>query len=446
MGLFRVRVLEEYPRGRRRLWLLLMAILANLIAAYEMQISPVLPLLLKDLHMDLGTYGVIQAVTTLVGAASALLAGRWCDRVGRVKVLTPLLFLTGFCCLAMVLVHTATELFLLRLVLTFVESAAIAVTAPLVRDFSPRMGRASSFAFWNYGPVGSAFMASGIAAITLNLFHDSWRSQFIIMGAVSLVLSVLIGATIADLAPGIRARVMLTEERSVRPEPAGTVPAAAGPPRSHGTYGSLLRRRVVWVNMVACYLWVTSFVTFSVYGTVILTSSFGVSAAEASRMMTVMWISELVALPVSGWISDRLQMRKAVMLVGALFAVTSTGFFAYFAGSGGSPGPLLVASSTLGLGSGIGFCTWLANYSETTEDLEPAAQGRAWGLYGFVARACTITVSLGAPAVIGMGGGWQAWLVIATAMKFCFIPLLFFFKGPWRRPRVRAAEPVAAAR
>lgn len=420
-----------------------MAILANLIAAYELQISPVLPLLLKDLHMSLGTYGVIQAVTTLTGAASALFAGRWCDRAGRVKVLTPLLFLTGLSCLAMVLVHNVAELFVLRLVLTFVESAAVAVTAPLVRDFSPRMGRASSFAFWNYGPVGSSFMAAGIAAVTLNLFHDSWRSQFIIMGTVSLVLSILIVTTIADLSPELRARIMLTESHRAEPEP---TEAATGTARPQGTYGALLRRPIVWVNMIACYLWVTSFVTFSTYGTVILTDSFHISAAEASRMMTVMWIGELVSLPIAGYISDRLQTRKSVMIVGALLAVTSTGFFAYFSGSGGSTGPLLIASATLGLGSGIGFCTWLANYSETTEDIAPAAQGRAWGLYGFIARACTITVSLGAPAVIGATGGWQAWLLIATAMKFCFIPLLFFFKGPWRRPRAQVAEPVAAAR
>ncbi|HEY3687060.1 MAG TPA: MFS transporter [Streptosporangiaceae bacterium] len=419
------------------MWLLLMAILANLIAAYELQISPVLPLLLKDLGMSLGTYGLIQAVTTLTGAVSALLAGRWCDRVGRVKVLTPLLFLTGFCCLAMVLVSNATELFVLRFVLTFVESAAIAATAPLVRDFSPRMGRASSFAFWDCGPVGSSFLASGIAAVTLDLFHDSWRSQFVIMGVLSLVFSVVIAATIADLSPALRGRIMLTESRGVEP---AAEPEAA--PARQGSYGALLRRPVVWVNMFACYFWVTSFVTFSVYGTVILTESFGIRTAEASRLMTVMWVAELIALPVFGWISDRLQMRKAVMLVGAVLAVASTGFFAYFAGSGGSTGPLMVASATLGLGSGIGFCTWLANYSETTEDIAPAAQGRAWGLYGFIARACTITVSLGAPAVIGMGGGWQTWLVIATAMKFCFIPLLFFFKGPWRRPRAAAAPTI----
>jgi len=51
-----VRELDEYPQGLRRLRLLATAVLAILIGSYEAQIAPVVPLLLKDLHISLTTY------------------------------------------------------------------------------------------------------------------------------------------------------------------------------------------------------------------------------------------------------------------------------------------------------------------------------------------------------------------------------------------------------
>ncbi|NUR92468.1 MAG: MFS transporter, partial [Nonomuraea sp.] len=186
MGWSYVRELDEYPTGARRMRILTMAVLAILIGSYEAQIAPVVPLLLKDLHMSLGTYGAVSAVALVAGALASAVGGRLTDRLGRVRLLVPLMLLTALCCFGMTLAHSPRDLLIARIVLAFVDGVAMASTAPLVRDFSPRLGRAQAFGFWTWGPVGANFLAAAIAGWTLPIFHDSWRSQFVIMGCVSL--------------------------------------------------------------------------------------------------------------------------------------------------------------------------------------------------------------------------------------------------------------------
>jgi MFS family permease len=153
----------------------------------------------------------VSAVAAVSGAIAAALGGRLTDHLGRVRLLVPLMLLTALCCFAMTLVHSARDLLIARVVLTFVDGMAMASTAPLVRDFSPRLGRAQAFGFWTWGPVGASLIASGLAAWTLPIFHDAWRSQFVIMGGVSLVMSVVIATNVADLSPQLRARIQQTE-------------------------------------------------------------------------------------------------------------------------------------------------------------------------------------------------------------------------------------------
>jgi len=237
-----VRQLDTYPTGRRRIVILSMAVLASLICSFEAQIAPVVPLLLKDLSMSLTTYGGISAAAALAGAVAGLVGGRLTDTVGRVRLLVPLMLLTSLLCFGTTLVSSPGQLLVARIVLSFVDGVAVASTAPLVRDFSPRMGRATAFAFWTWGPVGANFLAAAIAGATLAAFEDSWRSQFVIMGCVSLVISLVIAANIAELSPA-RGR------RSCRPSGAPWAsPTTAGPPAPGSCCATGPSGRTAWAS------------------------------------------------------------------------------------------------------------------------------------------------------------------------------------------------------
>ncbi|MET7463104.1 MFS transporter [Nonomuraea sp. NPDC005501] len=429
MGLFSVRELDEYPTGARRMKILTMAVLAVLIGSYEAQIAPVVPLLLKDLDMSLATYGAVSGAAAVSGAVASALGGRLTDRVGRVRLLVPLMLVTALCCFAMTLVHSPRDLLIARIALAFVDGVAMASTAPLVRDFSPRLGRAQAFGFWSWGPVGANLLASAVAGWTLPVFGDSWRSQFVIMGCFSLVISLVIALNIADLSPELRARIQHSEHDAAH------VVDLSRPSRVR----SLFADRAIWAHVVGISLWLVLFLTLTLFGQVMLVDSLGMSAAQASTVMAAFWSLNLLTLIVFGRVSDRTRTRKPFALGGTVAAVLVTAYLAHVLGGGDVPtGTLMIAGALLGGSLGVAYAPWMANYSEDAEDVDPRLQGTAWGLFGFLTKAIAVVGLLVIPRVVE-ATSWQTWLLVCLGCLVLFIPAVFFFNGPWRRPATGVA-------
>ena len=72
MSLFYIRELNEYPVGGRRIYLLAVAVVATMIASYEAQIAPVLPLIMHEINMDVETYGIVIMATVVFSALGAV--------------------------------------------------------------------------------------------------------------------------------------------------------------------------------------------------------------------------------------------------------------------------------------------------------------------------------------------------------------------------------------
>lgn len=445
MGLSYVRELDEYPTGSRRIKILAMAVLAILIGSYEGQIAPVVPLLEKDLHMPLTVYGGISAIAVLAGAVASVFGGRLVDNVGRVRLLIPLMLATSLCCFGMTLVHNTTHLLIARIALAFIDGMAMAGTAPLVRDFAPRLGRAQAFGFWTWGPVGANFLAATIAGLTLPLFNDSWRSQFVIMGCVSLVISIVIAFNIADLSPRLRAQILFSEREAL----------GAADAEKKASFWTLLKYPHIWAHVVAISVWLIQYLTISLLGQTMLVDSFHITPAKASSIMAVFWILDLVTLIVIGRISDKLQLRKPFSLVGTVLGIGAFGYLIALISRGGvvPTGELMLCGTLLGATLAMAYAPWMANYSENAEDIDPRLQGTAFGIYGFLTKFMAFVVLLLCPQVIkAVGGSWVPWLWVCMAGLVIFIPATFIFKGPWRRGReqitveaiVGTAQPVEA--
>ncbi len=423
MGWSYVRELDEYPTGGRRLKILTMAVLAVLIGSYEAQIAPVVPLLLKDLDMSLATYGAVSGAAAISGAIASAVGGRLTDRLGRVRLLIPLMMLTAVCCFAMTLVHSPRDLLIARIALAFVDGVAMASTAPLVRDFSPRVGRAQAFGFWTWGPVGANVLGAAVAGWTLPLLNDSWRSQFVIMGCFSLVISVVIALNIADLSPELRAGIQHTERQ------AGATVDLTRPAR----LSSLFARPNIWAHAIGISLWLVLYLTLTLFGQTMLVGALGISASQASMIMAAFWVLNLATLIVAGRFSDRTQLRKPFTLGGTVAAVLVTAYLAYTLGQDVvSTGGLMVTGALLGGSLGVAYAPWMANYSEDAEDVDPRLQGSAWGLFGFLSKAIAVVGLLVIPHVVE-ATSWQTWLVISLGCLALFIPAVFLFNGPWRR-------------
>lgn len=425
MKLFHVRELDVYPNRPQRIRILSMAVLAVLIASYEGQIAPVVPLLLEDLDISLSTYGTVSATALVAGALASAAGGRLTDTVGRVRLIVPLLMLTAVCCFLMTTVHSAGQLLAVRAVLSVVDGMAMAGTAPLVRDFSPRMGRAQAFGFWTWGPVGASFLAATVASLTLPLFNDSWRSQFVIMGVVSLILSVVIAFNIADLSPELRARIVQSEQESVSRK------VHTGPPRVR----DLFAQRAIWAHVVGIASWLVLYVTLTLYGQTMLAESFDLEAAPASQIMSAFWVLNILTLIVAGRVSDRLQLRKPLCAAGTAAAVLLTLYLASLIGRDDvSHLHVAVTGALIGGAMGCSFGPWMANFSENAEDVDPRLQGTAWGIFSFLTKAMAVVVLLVVPHVVE-SHGWRGWLFVAVFCMALFVPASLLFRGPWRRPK-----------
>ncbi|MED4585144.1 MFS transporter [Brevibacillus choshinensis] len=427
-GAFLSRQLDTYPTGGFRVWLLFIAILANFIASYESQIAPVLPLLLNDLHMDLHQYGILSAVCILAAALSSLVFGPLADRHGRVVFLVPSLFLTAVCVYGMAFVDTISQLFALRVVLSFVDGVAFGLTAGLVRDFSPRMGRALAYGFWTFGPVGSNFFAAAIAGWTLPVYGH-WQSQFYIAGTVALVSSIVILFTIRDLSPRLRAQIIHSKKTM---EQVNEQPVKAEKKVEEGSLmKQVLRVPHLWLSSIGISLFLLTYFTMASFGPKILVDSFGFEAHQAASISKYFWFLNLLTLLVAGWISDRLQLRKVVSLFGAVAFALYMIYFVSLFGTDVSEGAMIVYVSILGGLMGITYGPWNALFSENVEDVKASLQSSAWGLHGAIIRVVPVVMNLVLPSVVA-SGGWSTWIAIAVAVGvIVYIPLLFMSKGPW---------------
>lgn len=438
MSVFYARQLDRYPARPRRIWLLLMAVVASLIGSYEAQISPVLPLMLKGLGMTLATYGLIAGASVVVGAVSAAVSGPLADRWGRVMLLVPALFLTGVCDLAMLLVRTPAELLLLRCILSFIEGFAATTTAGLIRDFSPRMGRATAYGFWTWGPVGANFMAAAIAGLTLPLFL-TWQSQFLIMGIISIVLTLVVAFNVADLSPALRAQVITTEAE-------GHALGTAGGEVKMGRIRELLSHPHIWAHVLGITSWLVLYETLVYYGPTMLVESFHISTASAAGVMSYFWILNLGSLVVAGFISDRLRLRKPISLVGGICSTIVMAYLIARIGAAAGTPEIAAIGAVLGMFLGVTYGPWMANFSENLEDIRPALQATGWGLWGFCIRVMIIILVIVSPLVVAATGGWTTWLIIATVFEAAYIPVIFALKGPWRRPAAEVtAQPTVAS-
>ncbi|QSO51265.1 MFS transporter [Alicyclobacillus curvatus] len=433
------RELQVYPVGGYRIWLLVIALLANVVAYYEGQMSAVLPLILKDLHMNLTTYGLISAVSTAAGAFGAYFSGRLADARGRVFALVPSLFLTAFCVYAMVLVHSPLGLLVIRVILSLVEGSAVTATAGLVRDLSPRTGRAIAYAFWGFGPTGSTLLATSLAGWTLPLWR-TWQSQFYLEGTISLLLAILVAFNIADISPSLRGQVIDNVSRLASMRDSDLTSAPAPNPK----VSELLRYPHVWASLLGISLFLVPYYTLTLYGPTMLVETFRYSTAQAAGMFSAVWVMFFIFKFIASYLSDRLQLRKVFSLTGGIGAFVALLLFASDVKHHSGHGALLLSLVSVGIFLGVTYTPWMAMFSETMETIRPSLQASGWGVFGLCVRVMITILLVVAPLMAEKSHSWAPWAYVMTVTEFLFIPALLLMKGRFRRQVPQSIESMSA--
>ena len=431
------RSLNHYPAGIQRIWYLALAVAATVALYHQYYVLPsVLPLVIKNLGLSLPAFGLLNVAISLLGAISAIFAGL-SDRLGRANLVVYGVLVSSLITLGISFSTNVTAFIIMDLLLGFEEGIILSTTPALIRDFSPRLGRALAMAFWSTGPIVGNLFAQFIASRTLS-GSASWQSQYVIAAIVGLIVSVICFFGMRDLSASLRGQIMMSlrekELLEARARNLNVEEALKNPWRQ------ILRPRLL-ICVIGNSLSLVLLFAIVLYFPTYLNSVFKFPLAEANGLVSLFTIIGLVFALGSGYISDRLLVRKPILLASAILAVIVTIFFISRTGQPASTSAGLMAVIIALFGAALGVLNpiWAAAYSETVEDINPSLVGTGFALYGSVTRFVSVASTLALTAVVGNGQGFIAWWWVCTACMVVFIPTIFVFSGHWNSAQAWAA-------
>ena len=440
------RTLNEYPRGARRWLLLALTVIATILVSYEFQLAPILSLLLPYLHLSQVGYGYFITFAVLTSGISAFFGGPLADRYGRVIIIDICLGLTVILVFCNLLITNIVTFVIIRATMSIVAGTMAGAGAALMRDMSPRVDRALAFGFLTIGPVGANFIANKIAATTLPIYH-TWQSQIWITGILGLAMYIPIALWLKDLSADLRLKIFRTEIAAM--EARGVVLKAAELPSStNDAFAKLLRHPEIWLQVIGMNANLTLYFAITAFGPLMFTQAFKYSAADAAEMNSHFWFSNLAVLIVTGFVSDRLQIRKPIAIFGAALSIGLLVWWVPSLTAGGLPrSEMALVAATLGGFLAIGYVPWAAHFSETLEEVSPALQATGWAFFGLVARAWG-AISAPLTLYIAKHYGWQAWIKVSIVGMAIYIVTLVIARGIRTQTSTETARteaPAAAA-
>ena len=427
MSFSQARILNEYPRGAHRWTLLLLTVLAVIVASYEFQLAPVLSLLLPYLHLSKIGYGYFVSFAVLISAISAFFGGPLADRYGRVVIIDACLAVVTVLVFANLLIVGIKSFILVRTIMSIVAGLMAGAGAALVRDMSPRLSRALAFGLLSIGPIGSNYLANFIAGVTLPIYR-SWQSQMWIMGFLGLAMYIPVLLFLKDLSPELRMRIYQSELASIEAE-GGRLPTASELPSSaRDAFASLLKHFEPWLLVLSFTVSLSLYLAIQVFGPLMLTESFHYTPADAAAMCAYFWLGNMGALVVTGLVSDRLQMRKPIAVLGAILTSALLVWWIPTFGEALPRSTMTIVATVLGCFLAIATVPWAAQYSEALEEISPALQATGWAFYGLATRGW---VAISAPLMltVAVHYGWAAWMKFSLA-AFVFYGIAMLFTHP----------------
>jgi predicted MFS family arabinose efflux permease len=170
-----------------------------------MILSPLGAMLMTELHVSPAQFGLVVSAYAFSAGISGLLTAGFADRFDRKKLL--LFFYSGFvlgtalCGLA----PTYTLLLMARVVTGLFGGVIGSISMAIITDLFPLAARGRVMGF-----VMTAFSASQVLGIPIGLYLSNawgWHAPFLMIAGVSLVVGVVIAATLRPIDAHLKNRV-----------------------------------------------------------------------------------------------------------------------------------------------------------------------------------------------------------------------------------------------
>jgi MFS family permease len=375
-------------------------VLATVMLYYELYVAgSVTPLFLQNLHMSFTFYVYTLAIGNLIGAFGSLFAGLT-DRLGRTNIVVIGLFFTGL--FTAVIIPASTnkwEFTIFGFIVFVVEGICLVATPALIRDFSPQVGRATAMGFWTSGPVLGSLVVFVVASHTVggNPSPSFWVHEFHIAGIVGLVVFLIALLGLRELSPGLRDQLMVTlRDRALVEARAKGIDIEAS---LRNPWGQLLKADVV-ISAVGISVFLLIYYTSVGFALVFFTTALGFTVHDGNALGNWNWGFNVIAVIMFGFISDRLRVRKPLMIAGGIGSAIM--IVIYLEQIGHQPGyyDIAVILAALAFCLGVAYVPWMASFTETVEARNPALTATGLAIWGWIVRVTVFASYLILPAVV----------------------------------------------
>jgi MFS family permease len=394
------RQLESYPETAPRMMYLGITVLCTVMLYWELYVGgSVSTLFLVKLHMTFPFLVYTLAFGNLIGAFGSLLAGLT-DRLGRTNLVVVGLLITGIMVAFVIPASTNKwEFTIFGFFVGLVEGICLVATPALIRDFSPQVGRATAMGFWTSGPVLGSLVVFVVASHTIggNPSPAFWVHEYKICGIAGLIVFLIAAVGLRELSPGLRDQLMVTmRDRALIEAKAKGIDIEAS---LRNPFGQLLKLDVI-VSALGISIFLLIYYTAVGFALIYFTTVFGFSVKDGNALGNWNWGFNVIAVVLFGFISDRFRVRKPFMIAGGVGAAIMIAIYLSRIGHHTSYYTMAVILAALAFTLGVAYVPWMASFTETVEDRNPALTATGLAIWGWIVRVTVFAAYMLLPTVI----------------------------------------------
>ena len=398
------RQLDTYPETGARLTYLAITVLCTVMLYYELYVGgSVSTLFLTKLHMSFSFLVYTLAVGNALGAFGSLLAGLT-DRLGRTNLVVVGLLFTGvFTAFVIPASTNKWEFTIFGFIVGIVEGICLVATPALIRDFSPQVGRGTAMGFWTSGPVLGSLAVAVVGSTTIpssiSPAHNPgfWTHEYLICGIAGLVVWAIALFGLKELSPGLRDQLMVTmQDRALVEAKAKGIDIEAS---LRNPWRQLIKPDIV-VSATGISIFLLIYYTSVGFGLIYFTTVFGYTVTTGNHLGDWNWGVNVAAVILFGIISDRFRVRKPFMIAGGVAAAVMMVLYLNQAGKPTSFLHLAILVSLLSFALGVAYVPWMASFTETVEDHNPALTATGLAIWGWIIRIVVFVSYLILPVVV----------------------------------------------
>ncbi len=436
------RELDTYPETGPRLTYLAITVIATIMLYFELYVGgAVSTLFLVKLHMSFTFFVYTLAIGAVIGAFGSLFAGIT-DRLGRTNIVVIGLGLTAvFTAFIIPASSNKWEFAVFGFIVGFVEGICLVATPALIRDFSPQVGRATAMGFWTSGPVLGSLVVFVVASHVIhgNPSPSFWVTMYRICGIVGLVVFALALVGLRELSPGLRDQLMVSmQDRALIEARAKGLDIEAS---LRNPFGQLIKPDVV-VSAIGISLFLLIYYTAVGFALIYFTTVFPFTVHQGDALGNWNWGFNVVAVILFGFISDKLRVRKPLMILGGVATAIMIFLYLNQIGKPTSYYHLAALLAALAFSLGVAYVPWMASFTETVEARNPALTATGLAIWGWIIRMVVFASYLVLPAVVNTVTPLVNYGSTVAAASTKYASELSFIKA---NPQVIALAPDLAA-